>query len=392
MKKRTLASMTAIATMVFTLISSGLAGALPLRPYSSIDTNAAHIYALEMCGSATELDCVASFGFIDSKDAYVQATLDTVNRATPFKDSVGNTVDNADLMFSGVVDGNATHVALNIPLASPKARMWKNDDGSWHLGSSLRPDLTSADLLNIKVRFVVRTSFLRPQNVQLVADEADFKQTKIDGGNAWMFEGKGTNVSNYTHDYDAPKRQNWSDRADEDTSTLHFIIHHADPNLDYGFWPARCASAGYSVQAFNSNAAGEPFWDAKNQSLNFAVPSPHLTASGKPNKGFFKLWTTDAYMKCQWIGNTLANANNIAIQIVDEDGTEQMAVSSIVHSNGKLYVSASGFHYSAPTIRLRNAKAPAVKSITCVNIKNAKLTKKVIAVSPKCPTGYKLTK
>ena len=349
-----------------------------------------------MCQSTSQLDCIDSFGFIDASNSYIPANLDEVKRQPQFEDPQGNLVDNTDLMFSGTVDGKKTDVGLNVPLASPRTRMWKNPDGTWHYGASLRPWLFSSHLLDTKVRFVVRTSYLKPQNVQLVANEADFKQTKLAGGNAWMFEGKGTNVSNYTHDFDKPGRQNWSDKADEDSTTLHFIIHHADENLDYGFWPARCADAGYSVQAFNSNAAGEPFWDAANQSLNFAVPSPHLMASGEENTGFFKLWTTDSYMNCQWIGNTLAKANKISIQIVNKDGSEQMAVSSVVHTGGKLYVSASGFHYSAPTIRVKDASViqptPIKKTITCVSVKNSKLSKKVTAIAPKCPAGYKLKK
>jgi hypothetical protein len=378
------------------VLTFGLVSPANAAPTSSIDTSAARQYALTLCASESELDCVESFGFLDSANKYVPGVLESQSPPGSYTSAQGNQMDSRTMKFSAQVDGKLTSADVEVPLQSPRYRLWQNTDGTWHYGASLRPWVESPDLENIKVRLLVRTSFLKPQNIQLVADESDFKHTKIEGGNLWLFEGKGTKVSTYTHSYDSPDRQDFSAQADVDTRTLHFIIHHADSNMAYGYWPARCADKGYSVQAFNSNAAGEPYWDSRNKSLSFAVPSPHLMASGKPQVGFFKLWTTDAYMNCQWIGNTLATANNITIQIVNSDGSEQIATSSVIHKNGQLYVSSSGFHYSAPTIRVKDASKPFAvskkKTIVCVNTKNSKVTKKVTAISPKCPAGYKIKK
>lgn len=390
-----------IRNLVANIASIGLVLTLGLTPAnaastSSIDTSSARQYALSMCASESELDCVESFGFLDSANKYVPGVLESQSPLSSHTSPEGNQMDSRFMNFTAQVDGKLASAQVEVPLQSPRYRLWKNEDGTWHYGASLRPWVDSPDLENTKIRLVVRTSYLKPQNIQLVADESDFKHTKISGGNVWLFEGKGTSVSVYTHSFDSPDRRDFSAQADVDTKTLHFIIHHADENLNYGYWPARCADKGYSVQAFNSNSAGEPYWDSRNQSLNFAVPSPHLMASGKPQVGFFKLWTTDAYMNCQWIGNTLATANNITIQIVNSDGSEQIATSSVIHKDGQLFVSAAGFHYSAPTIRVKDASKPVViakkKTITCVSKKNSKITKKVTALAPKCPTGYKLKK
>jgi hypothetical protein len=385
-----------IFTVLLLVAPIGIGAPAQAAGRAPFDFTSASQFDLTMCSNGAELDCIESFGFIDKVKNFIPGVLEAVNTNPGYTSSEGNQIENTTMDFTASVDGKPVSANLRVPLQSPRYRLWKNQDGSQHYGASLRPWINSMDLLNITVRLIVRTSFLKPQNIQLVADDSNFKQTKIAGGNAWMFEGKGTRVSNYTHSVDAPDRRDWSARADVDTSTLHFIIHHADENLEYGYWPAKCADKGYSVQAFNSNAAGEPYWDRGNQSLNFAVPSPHLMASGETNSGFFKLWTTDAYMNCQWAGNTLSNANNISIQIVNSDGTEQIATSSVVHANGQLFVSAAGFHYSAPTIRVKDtsvAVAPVKKkTITCVNTKNSKVTKKVTAISPKCPAGYKIRK
>ena len=354
-----------------------------------IDITGPNVYAMVTCASAAELDCIESFGFLDKANKYIPGTLTNTDIQPVIVDENGNSVQRGSTTWSAQVDGIARVATLSAPLPSPKNRMWKNPDGSYHLGASIPADVFGPDLLNTKVQFVIRTSFLRPQNIQLVADEADFGHKVIPGGNAWTFEGKGAPVSNY---FDWGKANQDKDWADIDTSTLHFIIHHADPDLAQGFWPARCASEGYSVQAFNSNSAGEPSWNRTTNSLDFAIYSAHLMSTGAPNVGFFKLWTTDAYMNCQWPGNTLASSNNLTVQVINTDGTKQVATSRVVHANGKLFVEATGFHYSKPTIKIVDASRPPNKVIICVKKTNAKSLKKVIAVAPKCPAGYKLTK
>jgi hypothetical protein len=57
-------------------------------------------------------------------------------------------------------------------------------------------------------------------------------------------------------------------------------------------------------------------------------------------------------------------------------------------------MAAYGFTFSSPTIsvKLSQTAAPVAAkkiTITCVSTKNKKLTKKVTAVGPKCPAGYK---
>jgi hypothetical protein len=93
------------------------------------------------------------------------------------------------------------------------------------------------------------------------------------------------------------------------------------------------------------------------------------------------------------------------VSIVAADGTAQVATTVLGEKNGWLYLTASGFTFSSPTVRVKltqavepaasqgptasaPAKPAAVKksSITCVK---GKTSKKVTAVNPKCPTGYK---
>ena len=94
--------------------------------------------------------------------------------------------------------------------------------------------------------------------------------------------------------------------------------------------------------------------------------------------------------------------------MISDNGQSVNAVTTVGEKNGWVNLSAKGFTYSAPTIKVKlsqDAPAPtpsasatpspaastkpaAAKrtSITCVK---GKTSKKVTAVNPKCPTGYK---
>jgi hypothetical protein len=380
-----------IASALLLALFISMSGTAPASAAGSTrDFSGSDEYHLIQCEAATELDCVESFGFIDKSGKYVEANF----TATPVKDFIdqnGNKIHQQVTNWSATVDGETKNATLDVPLQSPKFVIFTNPEGTPRYGASLRPWVDSADLLNTRVRFKIRTSYLIPQNVQLVAEDSDFSQTQISGGNLWMFEGKGTPVSAYT-DYSAADKKNFSAQADVDMSTLHFIIHHGDLDLSRGYWPAECGNKGYTVQAFNSNSAGSPMWNAATKSLDFAVQSPHVKADGGPNLGFFKLWTTDEFVDCKWPGNTLTSSPKLEVRIVSEDGVSQVSTSQVSHKDGKIFVSASGFHYSAPTIKLVpvsevSQTKPVRKTITCVK---GKTVKKVSGAAPKCPKGYKL--
>jgi hypothetical protein len=100
---------------------------------------------------------------------------------------------------------------------------------------------------------------------------------------------------------------------------------------------------------------------------------------------------------------------NATISITSDDGTPQVATTVIGERNGWLYLQAKNFEFSAPIIKAKLTQeivveptptptptptaTPMVKpvvakkiTITCVK---GKTTKKVTAVKPKCPSGFK---
>jgi hypothetical protein len=96
-----------------------------------------------------------------------------------------------------------------------------------------------------------------------------------------------------------------------------------------------------------------------------------------------------------------------SISIVSEDGSSQVATQTVNEVDGWLSLSANGFTYSAPTISVKlSQKDPEVVvatptpaptavaakkkvTITCRKVNQAKVVKKVTAITPKCPAGYR---
>ena len=224
-------------------------------------------------------------------------------------------------------------------------------------------------------------------NVPLYAAEASFSQTTIPGGNLWTFTGKGVSVSGYSSNWSEKLASN--SKADYDATSFYFIIDHAGLTDELSAYPKTCSEFGYTAEASNATSAGMPSWNSKTNSLDFAIWAPHTTTTGQQNVGFFQFWATDKYLNCKFPRNNISSANQVKIQVFDENGELQTATYVAKHENGKLYVAAYGFHYSSPTVKLTADKPVKKTTITCITTKKPIKSKKVTAVAPKCPTGYK---
>jgi hypothetical protein len=150
----------------------------------------------------------------------------------------------------------------------------------------------------------------------------------------------------------------------------------------------------------NSNAyiAGPPKF--QNGDLAYKVASPHYDSKGQVQIGTYDLAIRSDIARCIY-GFTSAPIQ-ATLSVVYADGEAKKATTLVSEKNNWLRLSAKGFTYSNPTIKVRlsqegsstPAQTPtAVKpttakktSITCVK---GKTTKKITAVNPKCPTGYK---
>ena len=151
---------------------------------------------------------------------------------------------------------------------------------------------------------------------------------------------------------------------------------------------------------------GPPVFNASISTLEYKVAAPHLKPNGEVFLGTYDLQLRSGAARCLYgFSNAPISAT---VEVVSENGEKQVAVTTVNEKDGWLYLSAKGFTFSAPVVSVRlsqektvevavpspspsqstSVKPAAMKksSITCVK---GKTTKKVTAINPKCPTGYK---
>jgi hypothetical protein len=138
-----------------------------------------------------------------------------------------------------------------------------------------------------------------------------------------------------------------------------------------------------------------PVWSEANKEFTWTTAAPHFAPDGVTvNRGFYKAIIPTGDAAILW-GMTNPNdaATALKVSVSTEAGGSVAAISKISVKNGKIIIDVSGFQFSRPKLRIgikpgyKPSKATAAKStITCAM---GKSTKKITAVSPVCPSGYK---
>jgi len=168
---------------------------------------------------------------------------------------------------------------------------------------------------------------------------------------------------------------------------------------------------------------GPPRFNSATATLDYSVLSPHYDETGAENLGSYDLVLDSKVARCIYgFSNAPIKAE---IEVLGDDGKEKIVTKVLGEKDGRMYLSAKGFTFSEPVIKVKfsqepvanveevksesiktetkaevlNAETTAVAiakpvvvakkkllSITCV--KN-RITRKVIGVNPKCPTGFK---
>ncbi|MSV55883.1 MAG: hypothetical protein F2651_01995 [Actinobacteria bacterium] len=172
--------------------------------------------------------------------------------------------------------------------------------------------------------------------------------------------------------------------------------------------------AGFVTTNSTTYTATPPIYNEQTGTLDYKVASPHFLADGKVFQGKYNLYIDSKVARCIY---KFSNAPiSASVSITSSDGGQQSVATTVVsEKNGWLNLSAAGFTFSSPTLKVKltqDASAVAVtptpsatpsasaepapqasiapvakkSTITCIK---GKLTKKVTAASPKCPTGYK---
>jgi hypothetical protein len=374
-----------------TLIGIFIVSAIPaaVSSYNGIDPMVPRVAPVLACMNETEMDCIESIVIIHPDGTSEKAELVSKDRNAWKYHSLK--LDGALVEF---YPGASIWTRTYIQAGESKPRPVLDVQG----------DSQNLDPLE-KIQFTMRMSWLRPQDVALHAKDAFFKSEPIIGGTRYIFGGS-SYVAGFVNDWAA-----WNAvmdtkevTADYDAKTLYFRITDFNTIPNSSAFGDQCSDKGYTVTSSDAITAGMPFMKDKD-TLSFTIWATHFLADGSLNKGFFEADIHTAYLDCQFPGNTLTKSPKVIMEVVDQDGSSQVATTSVTISDGILHVRAYDFHYSAPTIRVKSGVAlatptatetptpkptasPQAKKITITCVKG-KVVKKVSAVKPACPKGYK---
>jgi hypothetical protein len=143
-------------------------------------------------------------------------------------------------------------------------------------------------------------------------------------------------------------------------------------------------------------SAGPPTYNKAEESLDYKLLSPHFTADGKEAIGTYDLVLRSDVARCIY-GFSKAPIQAV-VSIVGAEGENKVATTLIREKDGWLTLSANGFTFSSPTIRVKLSQevastpmAPAKVSVkkTTITCSKGKKVLRVYAANPKCPTGYR---
>ena len=147
--------------------------------------------------------------------------------------------------------------------------------------------------------------------------------------------------------------------------------------------------AGFVTTNSTTYSAGPPIFNKSTGTLDYKVASLHLMPDGKVFKGSYDLYIDKNVARC--IYNFSSAPISASISIINENGETVVPSTSLIEVKNWIHLSAKDFTFSSPTLRVkfRQAKAIAKSGSKTISCTKGAVTKKVSAVAPKCPTGYK---
>ena len=167
------------------------------------------------------------------------------------------------------------------------------------------------------------------------------------------------------------------------------------------FSPGRCYYSDASL-IVTTNASDflstSPTFDEKTQEIIYTVAAPHLLPNGEVFKGSYELIIRSDTARCLY--NFSSAPLKASIQVTSADNGEQIAVTNMVEKNGWLYLTAKGFTFSTPKLKVSLSQEQAViapkeevpkktKALVTVTCTKGKKTRYIEGIRPKCPKGYK---
>ena len=174
-----------------------------------------------------------------------------------------------------------------------------------------------------------------------------------------------------------------------------------------------CGKTGGLQVTSNAYFMWNPSWNASSQSIDVKLESTHFDIDGTTSKGLLQVRISTEMAKCLWSVDLQGNVK-ASVAIDYGNGSAPEIVTIVGNVKGNFFeLTAANFHFSAPTLKLKitadpkpvveekstepptaetkskNVASPPLIKKTSITCTKGKITKKVTAVSPKCPVGFK---
>lgn len=167
------------------------------------------------------------------------------------------------------------------------------------------------------------------------------------------------------------------------------MITYAPTNDPTGGFGVEGMTGAMTVSTNGACSASTPVWDSAAGEIKWSVAAPHFAPDGTTvNKGFYKATIPAVDAGLLWgLTDIKQAAKALVVSITEESGEASTAINSIAVKNNAIYIEASGFQYSKPTIKIKkNAKFKGfAKKAT---LKCTKAGKTITYKGYVCPAGY----
>ena len=348
------------------------------------------------------------------------------------RDTESESVDESD------TEGETTEVTkANLDFLEPSLSISVNFSGD--NGSIISKNFLNGERLEI----VIRTSWLEVEEVFLPGKDSEIEIEKTAKGKRITVKGSEDTI------YSGEKRKNPLTGALTETIVMRenfeFLILHPKSNAD----EKQCFQDGYKITSTNGSSLSLAS-EVQNYSLTFYASGYPFKTDKTANKGYAKVRASLAWLSCKFPGNDFTFAEDFTVKVYSIDRGEKLqnVPASAIVKDGFLEVKADDFLFARTELRVvadaagiasqkakaeaeakaaaelkakqeaeakaaaelkvkqeaeakaaaelkakqeaeAKAAAAAAKKKTTITCVKGKLTKKVTAVKPTCPKGYK---
>ena len=136
-----------------------------------------------------------------------------------------------------------------------------------------------------------------------------------------------------------------------------------------------------------------PVWNAEAKEFSWVAAAPHFAPDGTTlNYGFYKAIIPAADAKLLWgLDNINDAVKALSVQVSTVEGGTSSAVATVGVKSGKIIIDISGFQYSRPKLKvgLKKSWKQSMLNKTTITCTRGMSVKKITALKPICPKGYK---